>query len=100
MYDHIRMDGIKNSLLRERLGVTPTSSKMSEIILRWFGHVQRNTTNATIRRAKKKSQLIEKEIMVGLIKCGKSKRGITLPSCTSVKTWLEIKVDENVEFLF
>ena len=44
------MDRIRNREYREKLGVAPLSAKMREHRLRWFGHVQRSTHDAPVRR--------------------------------------------------
>ena len=44
------MDRIRNQEFREKLGVTPFSAKMRDNRLRWFGHVQRKTHDALVRR--------------------------------------------------
>ena len=44
------IDRIRNQEFREKLGVAPLSAKMRENRLRWFGHVQRKTHDAPIRR--------------------------------------------------
>ena len=46
------MDRIRNQEFREKLGVAPFFAKMRENRLRWFGHVQRKTHDAPIRRIK------------------------------------------------
>ena len=43
-------DKIRNQKFREKLGVAPISAKMLENRLRWFGHVQRKTFDAPVRR--------------------------------------------------
>ena len=50
MYGNTMMDRIRNQEFREKLGVAPLSAKMREKRLRWFGHVQRKTHDALIRR--------------------------------------------------
>ena len=52
MCGHILMDRIRNQEFRDKLEVTPIFGKMRENILRWFGHVQRKTFTATVRRVK------------------------------------------------
>ena len=46
------MDRIRNQEFREKLGIAPKSGKMRENRLRWFGHVQRKTFDAPVRRIK------------------------------------------------
>ena len=50
MCGHILMDRIRNQEFRDKLGVAPISGKMRENRLRWFGHVQRKTLAAPVRR--------------------------------------------------
>ena len=44
------MDRIRNQEFRDKLGVAPISRKMRENKLKWFGHVQRTTLTAPVRR--------------------------------------------------
>ena len=44
------LDRIRNQEFRETLRVAPISAKMRENRLRWFGHVQRKTHDAPVRR--------------------------------------------------
>ena len=50
MCGHTLMDRIRNQEFRDKLGVAPISGKMRENRLRWFGHVQRKTFDAPVRR--------------------------------------------------
>ena len=50
MCGNTMMDRIRNQEFREKLGVAPLSAKMRENRLRWFGHVQRKTHDAPVRR--------------------------------------------------
>ena len=52
MCDNTIMDKIRNQDFRKKLGVAPFSAKMCENKLRWFGHVQRKTHDAQVRRIK------------------------------------------------
>ena len=52
MCGHTLMDRIKNQEFRDKFGVAPISGKMRENRLRWFGHVQRKTFDAPVRRVK------------------------------------------------
>ncbi|XP_057540068.1 uncharacterized protein LOC130818029 [Amaranthus tricolor] len=76
MCGHILMDRIRNQEFRDKLGVAPISGKMRENRLRWFGHVQRKTLAAPVRR-------VESIIVEGKRSRGRPKR-----------TWDEwIKID-------
>ena len=44
------MDRIRNQEFRKKLGVALVSAKIRENMLRWFGHVQRKTHDAPVRR--------------------------------------------------
>ena len=44
------LDRFKNQEFTEKLGVAPLTAKMHENRLRWFGHVQRKTYDAPVRR--------------------------------------------------
>ena len=44
------LDRIRNQEFRDKLGVAPISGKMRQHRLRWFGHVQRKTLAAPMRR--------------------------------------------------
>ena len=50
MCGHILMDRIRNQEFWDKLGVAPLSGKMCENRLGWFGHVQRKTFDAPVRR--------------------------------------------------
>ena len=50
MCGNTMMDRIRNREFREKLGVAPLSAKMRENRLRWFGHVQRKTHDAQVKR--------------------------------------------------
>ncbi|XP_070019458.1 uncharacterized protein [Nicotiana sylvestris] len=50
MCGHTRMDKIRNDDIREKVQVAPIEEKMREARLRWFGHVQRRSPDAPVRR--------------------------------------------------
>ena len=50
MCGNTMMDRIRNQEFREKLGVASLFAKMRENRLRWFGHVQRKTHDALVRR--------------------------------------------------
>ena len=67
MCEHTLMDRIRNQEFRDKLGVAPISGKMRENRLRWFGHVQRKTFDAPVRR-------VEIIIVEGMRSRGRLKR--------------------------
>ncbi|XP_070012880.1 uncharacterized protein [Nicotiana sylvestris] len=53
MYGNTKMDMIRNEDIREKVGVAPIEDKMREARLRWFGHIQRRSTDAPVRRCER-----------------------------------------------
>ncbi|XP_070013999.1 uncharacterized protein [Nicotiana sylvestris] len=53
MRGHRRMDKIRNKDIREKVGVAPLEDKMREARLRWFGHIQRKSTETPVRRCER-----------------------------------------------
>ena len=47
------MDKIRNEDIREKVGVAPMEDKMREVRLRLFGHIQRRSTDAPVRRCER-----------------------------------------------
>jgi hypothetical protein len=43
------MDRVLNDDIRDRLGVAPIEKKLVQRRLRWFGHVQRRSSEALVR---------------------------------------------------
>ena len=39
-------------MIREKKIVVPIKDKMREVMLKWFGHVERRNVNAQVRRCK------------------------------------------------
>ena len=46
-----RSDRIRNGAIRNKLGVCAIEDKMRKCCLRWFGHVQRRSKDAPVRRS-------------------------------------------------
>jgi len=46
----MKLDRIKNEVIRKKVGVEPIEDKMRETRLRWFGHIRRRNGNAPMRR--------------------------------------------------
>jgi len=50
MCGYIRLDRLRNVVIKEKVGVAPLEEKIRESRLRWFGHVKRRSVNAPVRR--------------------------------------------------
>jgi hypothetical protein len=50
MCGHTIKDRVRNEIIREKVGVTSIEVKMRENRLCWFGHIQRRTKDALVRR--------------------------------------------------
>ncbi|XP_070015957.1 uncharacterized protein [Nicotiana sylvestris] len=50
MCGHTRLDKIRNDDIWRKVGVASVDDKMREARLRWFGHVQRRSIDAPVRR--------------------------------------------------
>jgi hypothetical protein len=48
IHDHIRKDQVPNDDIRERLGVAPIEEKLIQHRLKWFGYVQRKSSEAPV----------------------------------------------------
>ncbi|XP_059306273.1 uncharacterized protein LOC132057673 [Lycium ferocissimum] len=53
MCGHTRSDKIRNEDIRDKVGVASVEDKMREARLRWFGHVKRRDTDASVRRCER-----------------------------------------------
>ncbi|XP_070053996.1 uncharacterized protein [Nicotiana tomentosiformis] len=53
MYEHLRLDRIRNEVIRDKVGMAPIKDKMREARLRWFDHVRRRSTDAPVRRCER-----------------------------------------------
>ena len=74
------MDKIRNEEIRSKLGVANIGDKLRETRLRWFGHVQRRSPDATVRRCER-------------LELGAYRRGRGRPK----KRWMDnIKQDINL----
>jgi hypothetical protein len=50
MYRHIRKDKVRNEIIWKKVGVVSIEVKMRENHLRWFGHIQRRSRYAPVKR--------------------------------------------------
>nr|XP_016442661.1 PREDICTED: uncharacterized protein LOC107768062 [Nicotiana tabacum] len=50
MCEHTRKDKIRNEVTRDKVGVALMEDKLWKSRLRWFGHVKRRDTDASVRR--------------------------------------------------
>ncbi|XP_070005821.1 uncharacterized protein [Nicotiana sylvestris] len=62
MCGNTRMDKIRNDDIWEEVHVAPIDDKMQEARLRWFGHVQRRSPDAPVRRCE---QLVVEGTIIG-----------------------------------
>ncbi|XP_070023328.1 uncharacterized protein [Nicotiana sylvestris] len=53
MCGHTRMDNIRNDDIREMVHISPIDDKKREARLKWFGHVQRRSPDAPVRRCER-----------------------------------------------
>jgi len=49
----MRLDKIKNEVIRIKIGVASIEDKLREVRLRWFGHIRRRNTDAPVRRCER-----------------------------------------------
>jgi len=47
---HMRLDKIRNEVIRSKIGVVSIEDKMREVRLCWFGHIRRRPRDAPVRR--------------------------------------------------
>ena len=47
------MDKVKNDVIRSKVRVVSVEDKLREVRLRWFGHVRRRDSDASVRRCEK-----------------------------------------------
>jgi hypothetical protein len=50
IYEHTRLDQVRNDDIRDRLGVAPIEEKLIQQRLRWFGHVHRRPLDTPVHR--------------------------------------------------
>ncbi|XP_070033041.1 uncharacterized protein [Nicotiana tomentosiformis] len=53
MCEHIKLDRIRNEVIRDKVCVAPVEDKMWEARIRWFSHVRRRNTDAPVRRCER-----------------------------------------------
>jgi len=50
---HMRLDKIKNEVIRGKIEVKSIEDKIRETRLRWFGHIRRRSMDAPVRKCEK-----------------------------------------------
>ena len=50
---HMRLDKIRNEVIRGKIGLASIEDKITKACLRWFGHIRRRSMDATVRRCEK-----------------------------------------------
>jgi len=50
---HMRLDKIRNEVIRTKIGVASIEDKLREARLRWFGHLRRGNMDAPVRRCER-----------------------------------------------
>jgi len=53
MYNHRRLDRIKNIVVKDKVGVGLIEDETREARLTWFGHLRRRSMDAPVRRCEK-----------------------------------------------
>nr|XP_016492993.1 PREDICTED: angio-associated migratory cell protein-like [Nicotiana tabacum] len=53
MFEHTRLDKIRNEVIWKKVGVAPVEDKMREARFRLFGHVKRRSIEAPVRRCER-----------------------------------------------
>ena len=53
MCSYMRMDRVRNGIIRDLVKVTFIEDKLRETRLRWFGHVKRRSVDAPVKRCKR-----------------------------------------------
>lgn len=53
MCDYMRVDRIRNEVIRSIVKMTPIEDKIRETKLIWFGHLNRRSVNATVRKCER-----------------------------------------------
>ena len=66
---HTRRERVRNEVIRDRVGVAPIEDKLTQHLLRWFGHVQRRPPEAPVR-----SEILER---VDNVKRGRGRSKLT-----------------------
>ena len=55
---YMRLNRIRNEMVREKVGVSPIEDKIRETRLKWFGCIKRRSENVLVRRIRNDSKLI------------------------------------------
>ena len=63
MSGNMRLDIIRNDVIRDKVAMTPIRDKMREKRFRWFGHVKMTSVDTPMKRCK----------IINLLECGRSR---------------------------
>ena len=58
MFDHMRLDRIRNDVVRDNIGLIFIEDKMGETRVKWFSHIRRRSKGVSVRRCEKIDLLV------------------------------------------
>ena len=61
----MKLDRIKNDVIKDKVGVSPIEDKMREARLKWFGHIRSRSEDTPVKRCEK----------INLLRCKRGRVG-------------------------